>query len=248
MWQRSFQSQPQPWDGLTNGDGCHAMDGRGISVSMQHPWMSGTPLYAPDNWAPTYDYPLICYLHDDDRSEQELWRWFPAISDQNYLGVGIRAPYPTQNSIPGQYRWRGQRPDATAAVLNETIQMVQSGWNVHPDRIVLFGEGNGAVAALQQFTLNQVCSDEESIRFSGVICRDLPSWWARAIPPVVEFGTGRILLLDPVLEIDEDGEVPAAIDGFNEAGISVTLAGKSDTSPAGLINQWMMAGVSTAVF
>lgn len=251
MWKRSFEpefaSNSLLWKPNLNGDGCDAMIGRDFSALVPHPWVSGPPFFAPENWAPTYDYPLICYLHDDSRSEQDLWRWFPAISDQNYLGVGIRAPFPAHTSMPGQYRWRGQRPDATAAVLSDAIETVQQDWNVHPDRIVLFGEGNGAVAALQQFMLNQCRSDGHTIHFSGVICRHLPGWWARVLPPVSEFAAGSILLLDPVAG-DDDGESPAAIDGLSESGISVKLAQTSETSAAQVINHWVMSGVSTAIY
>ncbi|WP_437227069.1 hypothetical protein SH661x_000159 [Planctomicrobium sp. SH661] len=247
MWQRSFESEPQLWQSVVNGDGCGALDGHDFAQSPQHPWLAGVPFFSPDNWAATYDYPLICYLHDDNRSEQDLWKWFPAISDQNYLAVGARAPFPSQTAMPGQFRWRGQRPGATAAVIQESIELVLRGWNVHPDRIYLFGEGNGAVAALQQFMLAQLHREtEEEIRFAGVICRDLPAWWARALPPIADFASGRILLMDPMLD-DEDGEAPAAIDGLSESGIAVTLLSDSGMAPANAINHWIMGGISTAV-
>lgn len=247
MWERIFESDAFPKNISVNGDGAQALETPTGNLSPQHPWVSGAPVYAPDQWAPTYDYPLICYLHDDSRSEHDLWRWFPAISDQNFLGVGVRAPFPALTTLPGQFRWRGQRPDATYAVLCEAIEFVQQDWNVHPDRIILFGEGNGAVAALQQFMLNQFHRDEHLLRFGGAICRHLPAWWTRALPPLEDFASGRVLLMDPIGE-DVDGEIPAAIDGLNEAGISVTLAEDRTVSPAQLINHWIMSGVMTAVF
>ncbi len=247
MWQRFFNTDPQRPNGQMNGDGCGIMDRHEFAVSLQHPWMSGTPFYAPDQWAPTYEYPLICYLHDDNRNEQDLWNWFPAISDQNFLGVGVRAPFPMPNAMPGRYRWRGQRPDATSAVLQEAIDLVDRGWNIHPDRIYLMGEGNGAIVALQQFLLNQFHREPDEILFAGVICRNLPSWWARTLPPVADFASGRILMLDPVSPEDE-GETLAALDGMQESGISVTLCGPEPTDPAQVINHWILSGISTAVF
>jgi len=246
MWQRIFGPGVPSWKGSLKGDGCGALEDQEHRVSLQHPWMAGAPVYAPDNWSSRYDYPLICYLHDDNRSEYDLWNWFPAISDQNYLGLGVRAPFPARSLMPGQFRWRGQRPDATAAVLHEAVETVQFDWNLHPDRIFLFGEGNGAVAALQQFMLNQLRSDDDEIRYSGVICRTLPDWWTRALPPVAEFASGRILLMNP--HLDDDGETSAAIDGLCESGLSVTLSSHSETSPASEINHWIMSGIATAVF
>lgn len=247
MWERVFESETFPKKLSVNGDGGQSLEAFSGTISLQHPWISGAPVYAPDHWAPTYDYPLICYLHDDGRSEHDLWRWFPGISDQNFLGVGVRAPFPAQSSMPGQFRWRGQRPDATHAVLCEAIEYVQEEWNVHPDRIVLFGEGHGAVAALQQFMLNQLRRDHQGLRFGGAICRNLPTWWARVLPPLEEFVTGRVLLLDPIAG-ESGGEISAAIDGLNEAGISVTLTEDRAAAPTHLINHWMMSGILTTVF
>lgn len=246
MWQRSFDNDPQSWSDHLNGDGCSAFESLSSSISQQHQWMSGMPVFAPEAWAPTYDYPLICFLHDDDRSEQDLWEWFPAISDQNFLALGVRAPFPAQTALPGQYRWRGQRPDATAAALIESIERVREEWNVHQDRIVLFGEGNGAVAALQQFLLNQMDRETSEVRYSSVICRNLPLWWTRALPPVTDFASGRILLLNPGM--NDEGEIPAAIDGLNESGISVTIADEGTQSAGSIINNWIMSGIATSVF
>ncbi|WP_437187117.1 hypothetical protein SH668x_000498 [Planctomicrobium sp. SH668] len=246
MWQRSYHPGLDNWNGYVNGDGSSVFDDSTRSVSMQHPWMSGVPFFVPEAWAPTYDYPLVCYMHDDSRSEQDLWKWFPSISDQNYLAVGLRAPFPAQSQMPGQYRWRGQRPDATAAVLNDSVAAVEENWNVHAERIYLMGEGSGAVAALQQFLLNQLRSDEHEVDFAGVICHDLPAWWTRVIPQIADFGRGRVLLLNPAMDGDA-GEVPAAIDAMSESGMNVTVA-KNNQPAAELINNWLMTSISSAVF
>jgi len=247
MWKRTPGAAAPSWNVVENGDGPWSLGDRDAPISRQHPWISGLPVYAPEQWAPTYHYPLICYLHDDDRSERDLWQWFPAISDQNFLGLGVRAPFPSRLALPGKFRWRGQRPDATHTVLCEAIEEVQHDWNIHSDRIVLFGEGNGAVVALQQFMLNQFRSDQHEIQFSAAICRHLPEWWARALPPVAEFSAGRILLMEPVMN-DEEGEIAAAVDGLREAGISVTVTHERNSSPAQAINHWIMSGIASAVY
>lgn len=201
-------------------------------------------LYVTENYSEKYAYPLIAYLHDRDRSEKDLWKWFPFISDQNYLGLGVRAPFPHPRGLPGQFEWKLRRPDASIAAIRESIQAVNFDWTLHPKRTYLFGEGDGGVVGLQHLILQQSL-EFDSVFACGVICRSLRRGWSDWIPHVEHPLNGRLLLLDPLQDADEY----AAIDALSEAGLEVTIAqsGSSDTPPA-MINHWIMAGINTAVY
>ena len=201
-------------------------------------------LYVTENHADSYAYPLITYLHEGYRSEQDLWNWFPAISDQNYLGLGVRAPFPHPQGLPGQFEWKLRRPDASMAAIRETVQSVQFDWTIHPKRTYLFGEGDGAIVALQNLILQQSL-EYDAVFANGVICRTLPKHWTDWIPHIENQLHGRVLLLDPLLDADEY----AAVVALSEAGLEVTMAPTTDqTLPAAIINHWIMAGINSAVY
>ena len=201
-------------------------------------------LYVTDNYVDSYSYPLIVYLHEGYRSEQDLWRWFPSISDQNYLGLGIRAPFPHPLGLPGQFEWKLRRPDASMAAIRESINAVEFEWTTHPERMYLFGEGDGAIVALQSLLLQQSL-EFETVFATGAICRTLPKHWADWLPHFDDQLHGRVLLLDPLLDADEH----AAVDALSEAGLEITMAPLADEAdPAAMINHWVMAGINSAVY
>ena len=104
----------------------------------------------PDNYTPSYAYPLIVWFHDDGLNELDVSRWLPRISPQNYLGIGLRAPVPAEG-VPGTFRWSlgtehlAWLEEDVAATLGE----VCSETSVHPERIVAAGIGAGGTIALQ---------------------------------------------------------------------------------------------------
>jgi hypothetical protein len=211
--------------------------------ALEHPWFSGPKMFVPDSYTPHYRYPLVCYLHEDLRSESDLDWWFPAVSDQNYLALGVRAPFPSRSGFPGQFRWHGQRPDACTGALLTAVDDAVKEWSVHPDRIYLMGTGAGAVTALQQFLLTQLDSGNCDYSFAGVICDRLPAWWPSVIPPVMEQLTGRILFLDSGM----DGEMCAAMDCLSEAGCQLESGPGTARSVESRINHWIMAAIATAI-
>lgn len=201
-------------------------------------------LYVTDNYAESYAYPLIAYLHEGYRSEQDLWKWFPAISEQNYLGLGVRAPFPHPIGLPGQFEWKLRRPDASLAAIRESVQAIEFDWTIHPKRMYLFGEGDGAIVALQNLVLQQSL-EFDAVFANGVICRNLPKHWAEWLPHFEDQLQGRVLLLDPLLDAEEH----AAVDALSEAGLEITMAPLSEeASPPAIINHWVMAGIDSAVY
>ncbi len=201
-------------------------------------------VYLPDNYEPNYKYPTLVYLHDNDSSELDLNHWLPEITDTNYLGLGVRAPFPTATGLPGKYRWQHSRPDASVAVLCETLREFAQDYSVHPERIVLLGEGQGAVVALQTLLFQQSGLFEGLPFISGVICNNLPTTWTRNLPPLFAASNSRILFLDPIKSAAE----AILIDGFKEYNYHVTESPNSEQNKAATINQWVMWAISSAVY
>lgn len=201
-------------------------------------------LYVTENYVDSYSYPLVAFLHDGYRSERDLWNWFPAVSDQNYLGLGVRAPFPHRDGYPGQFEWKLRRPDASIAAIREAVLAVQRDWAVHPHRLYLFGEGDGALVGIQHLIL-QGSLEFDSTFAAGIICRSLPKNWPEWLPHIQGDLRGRVLFLEPMHDAGEF----AAVDALTEAGLEVTTAVPSLEIPTEkVINHWIMAGINTAIY
>lgn len=214
------------------------------SARPDHFGNSGPATFLPDSYTPSYAYPLVCFLHDQERSDRDLAHWFPQISDQNYVAIAAQAPFPGRLGLPGRLGWNLRRPDAAAGAVRETIELADERWNIHPDRICLFGEGTGALLALQLFLYDQCEPYDEQHPLQGVIGWNLPVGWAQTLPIVDEAMQGRILLLNP----QQDGESDAALDFLSEAGLQIDCVNSSQEAAANLINHWLMSGVPSAVW
>ncbi|TWT58786.1 hypothetical protein KOR42_21720 [Thalassoglobus neptunius] len=200
--------------------------------------------YFPESYTEGYAYPLIAYVHDHHRSEADLEKWFPAISDQNFLAMGVRAPFPHQLGFPGEFQWKLHRPDASLATVRDCVRAGQSDFNIHSDRVHILGEGEGAIVGLQQLIL-QNSGEYDLARVRGVICSRLPKRWTEFLPPLRSSHGGRLLILDEV----NDAEGQAALDALGHAGVEITVySPESKFSPVEMVNHWVMAGISTVVF
>ena len=200
--------------------------------------------FLPTSYTESYAYPLITYIHDQDSFDQSLRKWFPAISDQNFIGLGVRAAFPHPLGFPGEFRWRLNRPDSSLAVIRDTVAHASMNWTIHPERVCLFGEGDGAIVALQHLIL-QESNQLQLLHSHSLVCRGLPDGWAKWLPPVPETLSGRILFLDSEFGPQDQ----AACDALKESGIDVTfVAPNSEEHPAQRINHWIMSGISTVIF
>ncbi len=108
-------------------------------------------VYSPSSCEPAYAYPLIVWFHDAYGDECDVLSWLPHISDRNYLGIGLRAPLPVTNGLPRQRRW--STSERAIDVLEKELAIalcdVAERMNVHSDRIVVAGVGQGATIALR---------------------------------------------------------------------------------------------------
>lgn len=113
-----------------------------LPISIKH------RLYRPTNFAPTYDYPLIVWLHSQESSEFELDSIMDALSDQNYLAVAPRANRRC-NSKRRIYKWGENILDYAFAeeAVWECIDAAVEHLPVNPERIFLAGFGHGGTVA-----------------------------------------------------------------------------------------------------
>lgn len=221
----------------------------GFSIDLTFSTWDGTyeefpySVFQPDHYVESYAYPTLVALHDENGSEFELSQWFPAISDRNYIGLGVRGPFPSSTGFPGQFNWKLRRPDASMGIIRDTIMQAKDFWNIHPDRIYLVGEGTGAIVALQVLFLQQAALIDELPPVAGVVCNNLPGYWDRLLPPYFGESEGRVLFLDQV----ETATGTAVLDQLQEVGLEVTVRPTTDEDPARFVDRWIMSGIATSV-
>jgi len=216
-----------------------------LEISDRDSLVSGHPhsVFIPDHYEPGYAYPSITFLHDSESSELKLGDWFPNISERNFIGIGVRAPFPVNTGMPGQYQWSVRRPDSSLGAIRETHQNVSEWWTLNPEKMFLMGEGIGAIIALQAFYLQQSGLMEGFSPIAGVICRNLPENWTQHLPALYGVGGGRILMMD---EISQPSEA-AVVDQLRESGVEFTHAAVSEELVASTINEWCMNTISTTI-
>ena len=105
-------------------------------------------IYHPTNYTPSYDYPLVIWLHSDHSSEMELDSVMGALSDQNYIAVAPRANIRSSSSHR-LYRWGDTRTDYAFAeeAVWECIMASIENLSIASDRIFIAGFGRGGTLA-----------------------------------------------------------------------------------------------------
>jgi len=158
------------------------------TAARSNGWVGAT--LVPTSYEPNYKYPLVVGLHGRGGDEMQAARWLQRVSDRNFLGFCPRGLVPLQRR--GQYGWGSPASDQKTtgpswktlssaekfrqliqteisdpvaagefAILDQ-IQRMQDELSVHPDRVFLFGVGEGASMA---YRLALSFPD----RFAGVI-------------------------------------------------------------------------------
>lgn len=125
-----------------------ASNNREVERLQQLPTSIHHRLYYPTNFVPTYDYPLVVWLHSQDSSEQELDGVMDALSDQNYLAVAPRANRRCK-SKRRVYKWGENVLDYAFAedTVWECIESALDHLPVRSDRVFLAGFGHGGTIA-----------------------------------------------------------------------------------------------------
>jgi pimeloyl-ACP methyl ester carboxylesterase len=161
------------------------------------------------------------------------------LGQQNYLGLALRAPLPAAVPLPGRFRWSARRRPLYQQIELLLAELGQH-WNIHPHRIVLMGQGAGAVLALRIWLRYRHS-------FAGAIAIHPPEDWPNKLPPLQSEQPGRVFL-SGVQAVEP--QVMAALDGLCEAGIDVNVARSFELSRQALgqeVNRWIMAGISSAI-
>ena len=125
-----------------------ASDTREVDRISRLPTSVNHRLYYPRNFVPTYDYPLIVWLHSQESSEYELDSVMESLSDQNYLAVAPRANRRCK-SKRRIFKWGENVLDYAFAEDSawECIESALDNLPVRSDRIFLAGFGVGGTIA-----------------------------------------------------------------------------------------------------
>jgi predicted esterase len=127
----------------TAGEWCDLEQGSIISL---HSAAASRNVYLPCHYEPYYRYPLVLWL---ESRPGELRNWFPAISERNYLAVGVQGPLAARTVLGGS-SWPRDRSAIAAATeaIHAAIQQVTGEFSIHPERVFLAGLHDTAALAL----------------------------------------------------------------------------------------------------
>lgn len=105
-------------------------------------------IYYPTNFTPSYEYPLVIWLHSDQSSEMEVDSVMDSLSDQNYIAVAPRANI-RSSSARRLYRWGDTRTDYAFAEESvwDCIMGAVENLPVAADRVFIAGFGRGGTLA-----------------------------------------------------------------------------------------------------
>lgn len=121
-----------------------------VEASSWGPLRSHRSFFLPLHYTPSYEYPLVVWLHCDGFNENQIDHVMPHISLRNHVGVGVRG---TRAADSGGHRfdWHDS-PAAVAAAHDAVVEATEEAlrrFSVHPGRIVLAGYRQGGTMALR---------------------------------------------------------------------------------------------------
>ena len=145
MLQESMQSPSLP-----SSDSTFAPPSSRVKPLQQSTLSLRTPhrLFVPEKYEPSYDYPLVVWLHSQDSSEYELDGVMSALSVRNYIGIAPRANLEClYNDCRFQWGLNDQGCDTAAQRVWDCVQAATRGLSVNPQKIFLAGFGTGGTIA-----------------------------------------------------------------------------------------------------
>lgn len=105
-------------------------------------------LFLPHNFTPSYNYPLVVWLHSEASSEMELDSVMESLSDQNYIAVAPRANI-RSSTKQRLFQWGNSKADfafaeeAVCDCISSAVELLP----VRTDRVFLAGFGLGGTVA-----------------------------------------------------------------------------------------------------
>lgn len=162
--------------------------------------------FLPLHYTPSYQYPLLIWLHSDGYNETQIDHVMPHISLRNYIGVGIRGTFAVDNA-GHRFQWRDSpaslatAQDSVAAAIEE----VSDRFKIHPGRVVIAGYGMGGTMAMR-------IAMREPAKFAGVVSlggrfptsaiRNVSQLRARRLPMLWQWGQQNPLFQPEHLKTD----------------------------------------------
>ena len=123
-------------------------------------------LFVPLHYEKKYAYPLVVWLHSAGDNERQLKRVMPGISLRNYAAIAPRGTTVDPETDAGAYCWQQTDTDIIEAQwrLSSSIELVQSRYNINPNRVFIGGFGDGGTMALRlALRLPHLCAGAFSI-------------------------------------------------------------------------------------
>ena len=221
---------------------------------------------SPVHYEANFAYPLLVWLHDSNKSEQEVFEVVPKISTQNYVAVAPRGLLGSKKRVARSFIngklveekcWvepSNEWPETYEAVSEaenlvfDSIAEARAKYNVNPRRVFLLGRGTGGAMALRVAMRNPR-------EFAGVVSIDgalpnsdslpLRNWRSlRDLPVLLTAGDARSEIA-PRLD-------PDLLRLYHTAGLTVLVRqyNEDDKSPVGQrermdailadVNRWIM--------
>ena len=107
-------------------------------------------LFVPHHYEPTYDYPLLAWLHGPGDDERQLKQIMPHVSLRNYVAV---CPRGCSSPLPGEpgFRWSQNAPAIEAAEqrILESIDTACTRYRIATEHVFLAGFQCGGTMALR---------------------------------------------------------------------------------------------------
>jgi len=156
---------------------------------------SGHCFFLPLHYTPTYNYPLIVWLHSNGFNENQIDDVMPYISTRNYIGVGVRAPK-AADAVGHRFDWYqgnaaiGTAHDSIITAINEATER----FSVHRDRVVLAGYRDGGTMALR-IAMRQPDRFAAAVSLGGPMpqgaIRNIGQLRQRRLPMLWQWGSDR---------------------------------------------------------
>ncbi len=186
-----------------------ALDGSTPAASRGEP--GPFEIYVPRGYEPNYAYPLLVWFHDAGQNERVLHDIMSQVTDRNAAGLALRGERVRRT---GGFDWLGgDRPRRHTRLL-AALRELRRDFHIHTERIVLAGQGSGAVPAIREIWNHPEC-------YGGLALFDA-SW--RSFP--IELHRRDALLGKPALldnRLGEMGHGREVASQLRAMGLDVTL-------------------------
>lgn len=137
-----LESIGNPTPNFSAASRCRQLSETRMQLSFAH------RLFVPEHYEPSYDYPLVVWLHSDASSELELDNVMTALSSRNYIAIAPRGNQTCRDS-GRRFRWGTTTTDCAVAedLVWDSVQAVAASLSVNTNKIFLAGFGSGGTMA-----------------------------------------------------------------------------------------------------